>query len=27
MIAKNPKNEKDQWLVSEKFFKENYEGV
>lgn len=24
MIARNPKNHTDQWLVSEKFFKENY---
>lgn len=24
MIAINPKNPADQWLVAEKFFKENY---
>ena len=27
MIAINPKNPIDQWLVAEKFFKENYEEV
>ena len=25
MIARNPKNHKDQWLVAEKYFKENLE--
>jgi hypothetical protein len=25
MIARNPKNHKDQWLVSEKYFKDNFE--
>jgi len=27
MIAINPQNPTDQWLVAEKFFKENYEAV
>ncbi len=27
MIAINPKNSRDMWLVSEKFFKDNYEFV
>ena len=27
MIAINPQNPTDQWLVAEKFFKENYEEV
>lgn len=25
MIARNPKNDKDQWLVSENYFNENFE--
>ena len=25
MIARNPKNHNDQWLVAEKYFKENFE--
>ncbi len=25
MIAQNPKNPKDQWLVSEEYFKDNFE--
>jgi len=25
MIARNPKNHKDQWLVSEEYFKDNFE--
>lgn len=25
MIARNPKNHKDQWYVSKKYFEENYE--
>lgn len=25
MIARSPHNHSDQWLVAEKFFKENYE--
>lgn len=27
MIARNPKNHADQWLVSAKFFAENYEEI
>lgn len=27
MIARNPKDHNDMWLVAEKFFKENYEEV
>ncbi len=27
MIARNPKNNADQWLVSEKYFKDNLEPV
>lgn len=27
MIARNPKDHEDMWLVAEKFFKENYEEV
>ena len=27
MIARNVKNPSDQWLVAEKFFKENFEEV
>jgi hypothetical protein len=27
MIARNPKNHNDQWLVSEKYFKDNLEPV
>lgn len=27
MIARNPKNHKDQWLVAEKYFNENLEEV
>jgi hypothetical protein len=25
MIARNPKNHKDQWLVAEEYFKDNFE--
>lgn len=25
MIARNPKNHNDQWLVAEKYFKDNFE--
>ena len=25
MIARNPKNHKDQWLVAERYFRENFE--
>ena len=25
MIARNPKNHSDQWLVAEKYFKDNFE--
>lgn len=25
MIAMNPKNDKDQWLIAEQFYKDNYE--
>ena len=25
MIARNPKNHKDEWLVAEKYFKDNFE--
>lgn len=25
MIARNPKNHNDQWLVSKKYFKDNFE--
>lgn len=27
MIARNPNNHNDQWLVNEKYFKENFESV
>lgn len=27
MIARNPKNHKDQWLVAEQYFKDNFEKV
>jgi len=27
MIARNPKNHNDQWLVTEKYFKENFEPI
>ena len=27
MIARNPKNHKDQWLVAEQYFKDNFEEV
>jgi hypothetical protein len=27
MIARNPKNHTDQWLVAEKYFKDNFEPV
>lgn len=27
MIARNPKNHDDKWLVAEKYFKENFEPV
>ena len=27
MIARNPKNQNDQWLVSKKYFEENLEPV
>jgi hypothetical protein len=25
MIARNPKNHKDQWLIAEQYFKDNFE--
>ena len=27
MIARNPQNHKDQWLVAKKYFKENFESI
>ena len=27
MIARNPKNHNDKWLVSKKYFKDNFESV
>ena len=27
MIARNPKNHKDQWLVAEQYFKDNFEPI
>lgn len=27
MIARNPKNHLDQWLVAEKYFNDNFEGL
>lgn len=27
MIARNPKNHADQWLVAEEYFKENFEPI
>jgi len=27
MIARNPKNHDDQWLVAEKYFKDNFEEI
>ncbi|QNR23021.1 hypothetical protein [Croceimicrobium hydrocarbonivorans] len=27
MIARNPKNYKDQWLVAEQYFKDNFEAI
>lgn len=27
MIARNPKNHKDRWLVAEEYFKDNFEEV
>ena len=27
MIARNPKNHNDQWLVAEQYFKDNFERV
>ena len=27
MIARNPKNHNDQWLVAEKYFKDNFEEI
>ena len=27
MIARNPKNHKDQWLVAEQYFKDNFDAV
>ena len=27
MIARNPKNHKDQWLVSEQYFADNFEAL
>lgn len=27
MIARNPKNHLDQWLVAEKYFKDNFEAI
>ena len=27
MVARNPKNHSDQWLVAEKYFKDNFEEI
>ncbi len=27
MIARNPKNHKDKWLVAEQYFKDNFEAI
>jgi hypothetical protein len=27
MIARNPKNHEDQWLVAEQYFKDNFEAI
>lgn len=27
MIARNPKNHEDQWLIAEKYFKDNFEEI
>ena len=27
MIARNPKNHKDQWLVAEQYFKDNFDPI
>ena len=27
MIARNPKNHRDQWLVAEQYFKDNFEPI
>jgi len=27
MIARNPQNHKDQWLVAEKYFEDNFEEI
>jgi len=27
MIARNPKNHKDQWLVAKQYFADNFEGI
>ena len=27
MIARNPKNQKDQWYVAKKYFEENFEEI
>ena len=27
MVARNPKNHKDQWLVAKKYFNDNFEAV
>lgn len=27
MIARNPKNHNDQWLVAEQYFKDNFESI
>lgn len=27
MIARNPKNHEDQWLVAKKYFEENFENI
>lgn len=27
MIARNPKNHRDQWLVAEQYFKDNFESL
>ncbi len=27
MIARNPKNHKDQWLVAEQYFNDNFESI
>lgn len=27
MIARNPENHKDQWLIAEKYFQDNFESI